>query len=70
MTKDKAVARLQWAKSEAAARGYPHDVAAWVSGCAVKEGYASSAVPHMLRTAFNALPHVEVGLYMLNPVYP
>lgn len=66
VTKDKAATRLQWAKSEAAAAGYPPDVAAWVVGCAAKAGYGPSALQPMLLAAFNALPHVE-ALLMASP---
>ena len=37
--KDRGLERMQWAKGEASAVGFPSDVAAWVAGCGVKGGY-------------------------------
>ena len=65
--KDRGLERMQWAKSEASAVGYPSDVAAWVAGCGVKAGYEKVAVAPMLKAAFRLLPHLDAVLIAAPP---
>ena len=65
--KDRGLERMQWAKGEASAVGFPSDVAAWVAGCGVKGGYEKVAVAPMLKTAFQLLPHLDGVLIAAPP---
>ena len=64
VSRDKGMARVSWATSEAAAMGHPP---AWIAGCAVSDGYQSTAVAPMLRACFLAHPHLDLLLLAASP---
>jgi hypothetical protein len=64
VSRDKGMARVAWATSEAAAVGHPP---AWIAGCAVSDGYQSTAVAPMLRACFLAHPHLDLLLLAASP---
>ena len=64
VSRDKAMTRVAWATSEAAAMGHPP---AWIAGCAVSDGYQSTAVGPMLRACFLAHPRLDLFLLAASP---